>query len=675
MNVMLASMLQRGSQEVEVKGKASEQDANSQEGETGFRVLMAELTHQGDKSAQEQVDSDGSSDLGAGVTKELAESEQSVTPSVKEKGEEGAVLSQYQGDSIPSEMSGEVLPDLPDNDLYTQISASKKQDTSLQHPSLVAQSVKEALEKESNGISGAKSTEDTEVQGQKEQTKPVSAIDGTLISTGKEQRTDPKAQSMDKLPMQNQPEKHAEDQLEKPTVATAIATKGVESALQNNKADDADLGSKAAIGLKNSTDEAVLKVQSTQSTTSNDDLLADEKQSKAKLKESATESNATIAIDTKKSAAKGGEQQVQIIAKLTHQEQQQLKAVIDGKLDVYDASPGVQKAIAQLLGNRSGVTTLEQLKPLVQSLNSENMTSEGKTSVNDIVISETQLTKEKVITTPLKEGKDIPTSVKQNVDQNRENQKLQDVESSVLEKQNVEKQNTDKQVIEKLAEKELSRSAQVEAHSNKEALKSERQPFVATTQAALKQETSPVQTPQQDNSSLNQTLKEVQQVQQTQSSNQSTAQTKPATDANLQQAINIARQDAAKELHQRVGMMLNLNNKEAEIRLDPPELGAMQIRIKSDAEQAQVNIVVQNQQAKELLEQSMPRLREMLAEQGIELGDSQISHQQQGQSDGDAEGNSGSAGGQAGHGSSDDTAQNVQASPQRNTDSAIDYYA
>lgn len=46
MNVMLASMLQRGSQEVEVKGKASEQDANSQEGETGFRVLMAELTHQ-----------------------------------------------------------------------------------------------------------------------------------------------------------------------------------------------------------------------------------------------------------------------------------------------------------------------------------------------------------------------------------------------------------------------------------------------------------------------------------------------------------------------------------------------------------------------------------------------------------------------------------------------------
>ncbi|WP_244369648.1 flagellar hook-length control protein FliK [Pseudoalteromonas xiamenensis] len=99
---------------------------------------------------------------------------------------------------------------------------------------------------------------------------------------------------------------------------------------------------------------------------------------------------------------------------------------------------------------------------------------------------------------------------------------------------------------------------------------------------------------------------------------------KVVVDPELLQAMNIARQDAAKELQNRVSMMLNLNNKEAEIRLDPPELGSMQIRIRSDAEQAQVNFVVQNQQAKELLEQSMPKLREMLAEQGINLGESSI---------------------------------------------------
>ena len=88
--------------------------------------------------------------------------------------------------------------------------------------------------------------------------------------------------------------------------------------------------------------------------------------------------------------------------------------------------------------------------------------------------------------------------------------------------------------------------------------------------------------------------------------------------------LNLQKNDAVKALQEKVNAMLNINNKEAEIRLDPPELGSMQIRIRSEAEQAQVNFVVQNQQAKEALEQSMPKLKEMLAEQGIELGESNI---------------------------------------------------
>jgi flagellar hook-length control protein FliK len=90
------------------------------------------------------------------------------------------------------------------------------------------------------------------------------------------------------------------------------------------------------------------------------------------------------------------------------------------------------------------------------------------------------------------------------------------------------------------------------------------------------------------------------------------------------QVLNLQKNDAVKALHEKVNAMLNINNKEAEIRLDPPELGSMQVRIRSEAEQAQVNFVVQNQQAKEALEQSMPKLKEMLAEQGIELGESNI---------------------------------------------------
>ncbi len=145
-------------------------------------------------------------------------------------------------------------------------------------------------------------------------------------------------------------------------------------------------------------------------------------------------------------------------------------------------------------------------------------------------------------------------------------------------------------------------------------------------------------------------------------------------DPTLLQALNIVKSDAAKLLQERVSALLNINNKEAEIRLDPPEMGSMQIRIRSDAEQAQINFVVQNQQAKEALEQSMPKLREMLAEQGIELGESSI---QQGDSQENmAEQQQQNAQGQLAQ--QDDEATDVHASTEnteQQSSSSIDYYA
>lgn len=111
---------------------------------------------------------------------------------------------------------------------------------------------------------------------------------------------------------------------------------------------------------------------------------------------------------------------------------------------------------------------------------------------------------------------------------------------------------------------------------------------------------------------------------------QNTKKTTVSAEQALQQPVNIAKSDAAKALFNKANMLLNLNLKEAEIRLDPPELGSMQIRIRSDAEQAQINFVVQSQQVKDVLEQSMGRLKEMLAEQGINLGESSVSEQGQG---------------------------------------------
>jgi flagellar hook-length control protein FliK len=104
-------------------------------------------------------------------------------------------------------------------------------------------------------------------------------------------------------------------------------------------------------------------------------------------------------------------------------------------------------------------------------------------------------------------------------------------------------------------------------------------------------------------------------------------QTPVTTEQLVHNSINTARSEVTKALYNKANIMLNLNLKEAEVRLDPPELGAMQIRLRSDAEQAQINFIVQNQAAKEMLEQTMGKLKEMLAEQGIELGESSVSEQ------------------------------------------------
>lgn len=112
--------------------------------------------------------------------------------------------------------------------------------------------------------------------------------------------------------------------------------------------------------------------------------------------------------------------------------------------------------------------------------------------------------------------------------------------------------------------------------------------------------------------------------------------TTPELSARLKQ-LNLQQQDAAGQLRERVQLMVRQNIQVAEIRLDPAELGQMQIRINLQQEQASVQFIVQQQQAKELLEQQMPRLREMLQQQGIQLGEGQVqqqSRQQQGNGDG-----------------------------------------
>lgn len=108
--------------------------------------------------------------------------------------------------------------------------------------------------------------------------------------------------------------------------------------------------------------------------------------------------------------------------------------------------------------------------------------------------------------------------------------------------------------------------------------------------------------------------------------------------------VNLLAQNAAGQLKERINMMVRQNIQVAEIRLDPAELGQMQIRVNLQQDQATVQFIVQQQHAKELLEQQMPRLREMMQQQGIQLGEGNVQQQRQGdgQASAQRDGNPGS---------------------------------
>lgn len=112
-------------------------------------------------------------------------------------------------------------------------------------------------------------------------------------------------------------------------------------------------------------------------------------------------------------------------------------------------------------------------------------------------------------------------------------------------------------------------------------------------------------------------------------------------------AVNIHKPEGQQQLGEKIRWMVNARNTMAEIRLDPPELGSMQVRVNVQGEAASVSFVVQSQQAKDALAESMPKLRDMLSEQGIELGDAQVrkdnsSNSESGQQLAGQNGNSGS---------------------------------
>lgn len=83
----------------------------------------------------------------------------------------------------------------------------------------------------------------------------------------------------------------------------------------------------------------------------------------------------------------------------------------------------------------------------------------------------------------------------------------------------------------------------------------------------------------------------------------------------------------APNIAQRISWMANQQMGRAEIRLDPPELGSLNIRLRIQHDQASISFSSPHAQVRDVLEQQMPRLREMLEEGGLQLQHSDVSDQ------------------------------------------------
>lgn len=86
--------------------------------------------------------------------------------------------------------------------------------------------------------------------------------------------------------------------------------------------------------------------------------------------------------------------------------------------------------------------------------------------------------------------------------------------------------------------------------------------------------------------------------------------------------------DPASALGNQLQLLVARNLDQITVRLDPQELGSMTIQLRLSEQQLNVQFQVANPHTRDMVEQALPRLREMLGEAGIQLGNAQVGQQQ-----------------------------------------------
>lgn len=142
-----------------------------------------------------------------------------------------------------------------------------------------------------------------------------------------------------------------------------------------------------------------------------------------------------------------------------------------------------------------------------------------------------------------------------------------------------------------------------------------------------------------------------------------------------QETIAIFRKDFSDAVKGKVMLMISQKLQQFDITLDPPELGNMQVRVNLQGEQATVNFIVQNQQAKEALEQNMHKLRDLLADQGVDVGEANVEQQSDNESNDENTENSPHNSITNTADASDAIEHSLSASMLNSSSTSVDYYA
>lgn len=92
-------------------------------------------------------------------------------------------------------------------------------------------------------------------------------------------------------------------------------------------------------------------------------------------------------------------------------------------------------------------------------------------------------------------------------------------------------------------------------------------------------------------------------------------------------SLSLHRGELQQHIEQRIQWMLSKGLQRADIRVDPPELGSIHIRIAQQGDQTQVIFTSQHAAVRDALENTLPRLREMFEQQGLSLAQSDVRDQ------------------------------------------------